>query len=404
MKSARHSQVLTALAAAYEHSAAGRTGQAGRDFQIDYRELLRRAQANDGEARVRADADLQAAAAAGWLALDKHPHDCSLTYKVRLPLAHEAALYEYLGALSPAQKRKRMADQLAQAAETPVPEAWQTRWRQWCEVTRQGALTGKSIAPLSIQDFEGNQELLALMPQLLAWRGESLLRFASCVLCGTSKRLEELSGKLESLLTQINGGQALKLEDLGLLANPRFVLCHGPLQLATSTGALDLGFLSGPFRLSMDDISRATLLSSRATRCVTIENETTFHELAKGHSGDLLIQTSYPGSGTLALLERLPRSLAFWHFGDSDPDGFEILRDLRERSGLPFRSLHMRFRAAPRGPDLTPEERRKLERLIASPTMAAERPELEAMLAAGHKGAFEQESLGRPRQAQWPYY
>lgn len=404
MKSARHSQVLTALAAAYEHSAAGRTGQAGRDFQIDYRELLRRAQAEDGEARVQADADLQSAAAAGLLALDKHSRDRSLTYKVRLPLASETALYEYLGALSPVQKRERTSDQLAQAAETPVPEAWQTRWRQWCEATRQAALAGKSIAPLSVQDFEGNQELLALLPQLLAWRGESLLRFASCVLCGSSKRLEELSGKLESLLTQINGGQTMELEGLGLLANPRFVLCHGPLQLATPAGALDLGFLSGPFRLSMDDISRATSLTTRATRCVTIENETTFHELAKGHSGDLLIHTSFAGKGTLVLLERLPRSLEFWHFGDSDPDGFEILRDLRERSGLPFRSLHMRFRAAPRGPDLTPEERRKLERLMASPTMAAECPELEAMLAAGHKGAFEQESLGRPRQAQWPYY
>jgi hypothetical protein len=216
--------------------------------------------------------------------------------------------------------------------------------------------------------------------------------------------LEELAGKLESLLTQINGGQAMKLEDLGLLANPRFVLCHGPLQLATPTGALDLAFLSGPFRLSMDDIRRVTSLATRATRCVTIENETTFHELAKGHSGDLLIQTSFAGSGTLALLERLPRSLEFWHFGDSDPDGFEILRDLRERSGLPFGALHMWFRAAPRGPDLTPEERRKLERLIALPAMAAERAELATMLAAGHKGAFEQESLGRPRQTQWPYY
>ena len=56
-----------------------------------------------------------------------------------------------------------------------------------------------------------------------------------------------------------------------------------------------------------------------ARRCLTVENETSFHELAKLRSRELLIRTSYSGSATLALLSKLPNAMEFWHFGDSDP-------------------------------------------------------------------------------------
>jgi hypothetical protein len=404
MKTIRSNPVSAALAAAYERSAAGRTGRAERDFQIDYRELLRQAQAGDGEARAIADAELAAAAEAGILVLEKHPRDPSLIFKIRLPLANEPRFYERLGLLSPTQKRANLAGQFSAASQFEIAETWRPAWVAWCDKMRQAAVDGQPAHPLSIQDPAGNLELLRLIPKLLDWREESLLRFASCVLCGHSKRLEALSGKLGALLEQVTSGEYKSLENLGLLENPRFVLCHGPLRLQTPSGALDLGLLTGPFRLSMGDIVQAVSLTADASRCLAVENETTFHELAKLRSGCLLLQTSYPGKAVLALLSRLPDSLEFWHFGDSDPDGFDILRDLRERSGLPFRGLHMRFRPQPKGPELSPEERRKLERLISLPAMEAERAELRAMLAAGHKGRFEQESLGRPAFVQWPFY
>ena len=94
-----------------------------------------------------------------------------------------------------------------------------------------------------------------------------------------------------------------------------------------------------------------------------VENETSFHELAKLRSGVLLIQTSFPGSATLPLLECLPPTLEFHHFGDSDAAGFEIFHNLRKRSERGFQALHME-----RG-----------------------------------RANFEQESLGRPK-AEWPFY
>jgi hypothetical protein len=94
------------------------------------------------------------------------------------------------------------------------------------------------------------------------------------------------------------------------------------------------------------------------------------------------------------LLQRLPDTMEFWHFGDTDPEGYEILRDLRERTGQAFRPLHMGYRPQPESPLLTSDDRRKAERLLNSPAMKAERSELEALLSAGRIGRFEQDSLG----------
>jgi hypothetical protein len=113
-----------------------------------------------------------------------------------------------------------------------------------------------------------------------------------------------------------------------------------------------------------EDIQRADEVATIARRCLTVENETSFEELAKLRSGELLVQTSYPGSGTLALVHRLPVTMEFWHFGDSDEAGFDILRVLRDKSGRDIESLHM--------------ERGRIP--------------------------FEQESLGRPTKPTWPFY
>ena len=202
----------------------------------------------------------------------------------------------------------------------------------------------------------------------------------------------------------MTGGKLQCLEDVGISASPRFVLVHGPLRLLFQDGWLDLGVLRGPVRLSDTDINRVSRIETSALRCLTVENETSFHELAKLESGELLVCTSYPGSATLAFLKKLPTTLQFWHFGDSDPEGFDILRDLRERSDRPFRALHMQWRSAGFGEHLAPSERRLLQALMESMTMQTEQDCLRQILNEGNKGSYEQESLGTPKFQKWPFY
>jgi hypothetical protein len=372
------SPILEALANRYTRSIAGRSGEAGRDVWLDIEELLRDANSVEGDSRAVAEQQLRDAEQAGILKLEPlHKRDRASLHQVRFSPACEARLFDFLGRSSPTSARAALAQQFAHASARELPERWRDGWTAWCERMRVAALAGKSVEPLDRQPTKVNEELLALLPRLLGWEGESLVRFASCVLCGDSKTLESLAardrdgefrdklrGKLGRLVEEITGGQIRSLDELGIVPNPRFGLIHGPMKLQLEGEWLDLGRLKGAFRLAEEDIRRAESVVTSARRCLTVENETSFHELAKLHSGELLVQTSFPGSGTLSLLSRLPDTMEFWHFGDCDEAGFEILRVLREKSGRDFRTLHMQPGRVP----------------------------------------FEQESLGRPTRRTWPFY
>ncbi len=372
------SPVLEALARRYERSQAGRTGTASRDMLVLLEELLAEAGCSEGEKRALAEQQLADAESAGLLVrVPVHKRDHSHIHQIRFPVLNEDALYTKITRLSPTKTRAKLAEQFTAADTTNVPTRWREKWAAWCGRMRNEALAGRSIASFDREPSRANDELLALLPKLLAWDGESLIRFASCVLCGSSKELEELAtlerdgefsgqlrGKLGRLLEEITGGEIHTLDDIGIISNPRSVLVHGPLKFCLNGAWLDFGILHGPFRLSQTDIERADKIETSSLRCSTIENETTFHELAKLQSGELLICTSYPGSGTVALLRRLPPKIDCWHFGDSDEAGFEILRVLRDKSGRDFRPLQMQAGKIP----------------------------------------FEQESLGRPTLRTWPFY
>ncbi|HET9184079.1 MAG TPA: Wadjet anti-phage system protein JetD domain-containing protein [Candidatus Angelobacter sp.] len=371
-------QLRDAIARKYERLQAGRTGRASRDTLISLEELLREADCHEGEQRAAAERELVELQRIGALALEPvHNRDrCNVGW-IRFSLANESAFYQQLGRPSPTEIRAALATQFATAVAVEVPERWREGWRKWCERLREAAASGRSVQPFDRHPSRDNAELLALLPKLLAWDGDSLVRFASCVLCGDSKRLEtlgplerngefsgQLRGKLGRLLSDITNGEIETLDDLGIIPNPRFALVHGPLLLRRGGDCIDLTRLLGPFRLSQIDIENSGEVNTTAKRCLTIENETTFHELAKLRSGELLVQTSFPGSGTLALLRRLPESLEFWHFGDSDGAGFEILDVLRARTGRDLRPLHMQRGRIP----------------------------------------AEQEALGRPTRRTWPFY
>jgi hypothetical protein len=409
------SPVFLALARLYAESKAGRTGSGQRDFLVDLKKLLAACRSEDGDDRETAIRQLREQNGK-LVQLEGPRRDADIIHQIRFPVANEAELFAFLNELSPTDRRQRLAQQFAAAIKAEIPERWSVGWRNYCEGLQLAAIQGGAVAPFSRDDFEANAELLALAPKLLAWQvkgEESLLRFASCVLTQNSKRLGELAGedelgnrrgKLGSILEAVTGGQIRSLDDIGILQAPRFALFQGPLRLEMGNEWLNLGLLRGPCRLSETDIVHATKIECPARRCLTVENETSFQELAKLHSGDLILCTSYPGSATLALLQKLPASMEFWHFGDSDPEGFDILRDLRIRSGRPFQSLFMNWRPAPTAQALDAGSRRLIERLLGSSEMQPEHEQLKQMLNAGNKGSFEQESLGRPTRKSWPFY
>jgi hypothetical protein len=399
------STVLLKLAEMYEESASGRHGEGRVDFQPAIEEVLKAAGCGEGEARELAERDLRAAREAGVIGLTPiHRRDPNHFSKVRLAPENEEAFFAYAGLVSPSARRAEWVALFREAAAWPIVERFRAEWKAFCERRAEAAKNWRGMKPFDSRDIHRGRKTIMLLTSLMAWEGRQLIRWASSILCGHSKYLEEHPG-LQALLAEATAGRAPTYESLGILPVPAGVTFHGPLRLRIGEEWHDFRDLRGQMILSGADVERITAYECEARRCLTVENGTPFRSLAALRSGELLIHTSYANDATLALLrglKALPSPPEFWHFGDTDPSGFHILADLRLRSGIAFRAFRMSYRASDQAAKLSERERALIIGLIDK--MPEEREALEAMLASGMKGDFEQESLRPPTHAAWPFY
>ena len=402
------SRVVEIMAARYRVSLAGRTDTAKRDLLFPFNDLLKTAGCMHGPDRQEAVKELEELEGRNLLILERHRSERSAILRVRLPVQNAPALFAYLGVISPENERTSLAEIFREARQANVPARFQSGWDTFCSSMAEAAVRGASVQPFDRSKIGQTRQIMEALPGILAWEGESLLRFASALLFKDSKFLEAVRPRVEACITQITKGAANTLADFGIIDHERSFLIHGPASLRFETGTMQIGLLANPVRISAADIQRAKI-ETGAARCLTVENASMLHELAKLESGTLLASSGSEGgfanSAVITFLRALPLSIELWHFGDSDPKGFDILRDLRERSGRAIRSLHMDFRASKEVQmPLDDGDRRTISRLLASDFItAAEKTKLEAIRTAGNKGDFEQESLGVPIEA-WPFY
>lgn len=386
--------ILHAFARIYQKSAAARRGVT-KDYTVPYESFLRTAGAADGDEREIAEKELVTAErqSNGHFCIDRHPRSGD---KLRLRLARiggEEWLFTQTGLATPSDKRTSLAAFFEDVATHPVPDTWQHAWNDWFSDLSQRACDGLSIQPFRPDDPAGNTELVNVLGGILHWQGEALVRYASSMICGDSKQLQALEPRLRVALTAITGRTSL--ESFGIFRKPRSVTFHGPLTLQLGATTFDFSAFPAPVTLSENNFTQSSAISTSAPLCLSVENEDVFFELATSNPGILIIQTSFPGSAALRLLKLLPPDLPFHHFGDSDPAGSDILRDLREKSGRTIRPLLMRHRQLPHTEHqpLGDHDIQTLKRLLKMDTLEDLHPHLTEILEAGEKGAFEQESI-----------
>lgn len=384
--------LLESLAESFCASAAG-SGSAIRDFLMDYEKLLQRAGAHDGDARELAEAALciWEAESDGRLRVER---DRVTRRGLRVRLRQQGGedwLFGRLGRDSPSLVRASLVRFFTEAAAAAVPDRWQTTWENWFLSLAAKASMGVPVPPFRRADPQGNTQLLNALIGVLSWGEPTTIRYASAALLGDSKLLQSLETRIGMALEAITGDASL--EARGIFPKPRRVGVYGPLRIGDADACIDLGRFSAPIWLAEGNLLTATALHSEAQLCLTVENEDVFFELAKARADILLVSTSYPGAGTRHLLHLLPSSLPVYHFGDSDPAGFDILRDLREKSGRVILPVLMNFRPNPNAVPLSEEELSICHRLLEYSLMEDVAPALVAMLQSGTKGDYEQESL-----------
>jgi len=374
-----------------------------RSRPYDWEDLLDAAGLKTAEERQTAVREAERLSQLKLHRLKGRPH---IVLKIEVPLESETWLHAQFGSQTGAKAQQAalaVVEQFLAKSHPLLPEAWNVLLSR---LKAEFALP-RAVEPFRWLEAERVEELLKLLFYLTAreWPEGTLIRDASTQIGRDSKYLEAQQSFIERAL-ELLFGRETPLEALGIQTSNSVLHYCGPLVLhfADHVKPLDLRFES---TLSVAELERATHVTTTAERLLTVENrKTTFLQLARADAprSTLIVATSFPTQAVKLLLHKLPRELPHHHFGDTDPTGWDILRKLREVFSRAVHPFHMRWHPKPNAPPLTQRDQQILNRLLADPRMADCRDELRAMLEAGTKGDFEQESLGRPVLDGWPFY
>jgi hypothetical protein len=364
-----------------------------RDFSLPYDKLVHDIAKASVAEQKRGEAVLKRLRQAGVVRWTNKPFGGGRIKSVFVIAAQEEQFFTAMGVLAPAAERQALVDSLTARLHeldgTPHAESW----KEYLIEASENAHEGRAIEGLP-NDRALHDDVIAGMLAVIRNSGPVSLRRLGSVQLNDSKKLALRRASIERLMEAFLPLELANLEAWQVEDTAPMVRFFGPLGVEL-TGEVWAGPLSSesPYTLSEQTLARAMRLSTGALRCISIENQDTFQDAIAAGCKDLLIQTSYPSRSVVRLLQMLPPSVALFHWGDTDPWGFDILRSLRQRTGKRVQALHMAYRPWPDGKKLNGREYAMIERMLTDPLLQDIRPELEAMKRAGNKGKFEQESL-----------
>lgn len=239
----------------------------------------------------------------------------------------------------------------------------------------------------TLQTIEKNKELL-------------YIREFSIKALNDSKAFEQMTGKIASVFRKFkseceNREVSEILAEYDIYYTPNYVYLKGDVIISIKGEALHLASLEQGIGIAGDDIDRVHFVSTeKIKKVITIENLTTFFRWNEENS--LIVYLGgYHNSARRMLLKEIYANIpsaSYFHFGDIDAGGFEIFRDLCEKTDIPFSTYHMNLETLQKyekfGKELTQNDRRRLEHM-------KERPEMEELVSymLAHNVKLEQECI-----------
>ena len=247
---------------------------------------------------------------------------------------------------------------------------------------------GKSVKEfIDISNPEKTTELLDVLSAIERNQKEVYIREFSIENFGDAKKFENMLGLIEKILCRFKEEYEGKniYEILGehqIYRTPNFVYFKGAgsLELKREEGSgeadfpktrINLGLLQQGIAISEKDICRFILEDTfQIKKVITIENLTTFYRWNEPKS--LMIYLGgFHNHVHVSLLQMIYKQIPqaeYLHFGDIDIGGFEIYRNLCQKTRIPF---HMYYMGIPElekyknyGRKLTENDNRRLDKLL----------------------------------------
>lgn len=198
--------------------------------------------------------------------------------------------------------------------------------------------------------YDGSQQeyedLLYLCREVLLNEEELFIRDFSMRCFGDSKKVESLLNKAQALLYQYVEDFSSKenvFEECGIVRTPTYVYMKGQARISIGKQILDLSEIKGDIAFSTTSLKEITNIEIFASRIVTIENLTSFHDI---DTQDMFVV--YLGGfhnrtkcEFLKILYLNNKDKNYLHFGDIDAGGFYIFDHLKRKTGIPFNTFYM---------------------------------------------------------------
>ena len=285
-------------------------------------------------------------------------------------------IYQYLGRTSHGdyvRNTLKLVGSFREQYTAPVAG----KFLDWLEERLRGDLPVKEFIDLT--DPEETERLIRAVQAVEENREERYVREFSISVFSDSKIFEGLHGKVGKIFRRFSpefqeADTDEILAEYGIYHTPNYVYLKGQGKLYLGTDRREkvcLSPLKQGIGISGDDLSDIRIGGTEAVKkVITIENLTTFFRWQE-ENALIIYLGGYHNKVRRSLLKEIYEILPdaeYLHFGDIDVGGFEIYRDLCQKTDIPFRLYHMGIEELEKyrdyGKKLTENDRKRLKLLI----------------------------------------
>ncbi len=198
--------------------------------------------------------------------------------------------------------------------------------------------------------------ILKLLKYVLENNSDIMERELSVAVLGDTKLFEksyksricsiiEEYGELELDLSALDKKEKEKaiLEEYQVFSNPLYIFFKGNVDIHYIDGSSISVTPDNPIAILSEAIARIEMIKVNSNRIVTVENLTSYNRINDNKSTFIYL-SGYHNTAKQRFLKKIAENnsgVSWFHFGDIDPDGYFILKNLVEKTGISFVPLYM---------------------------------------------------------------
>ena len=198
--------------------------------------------------------------------------------------------------------------------------------------------------------------ILKLLKYVLGNNSDIMERELSVAVLGDTKLFEksyksricsiiEECGELELDLSVLDKKEKEKaiLEEYQVFSNPSYIFFKGNVDIYYVDGNSISVTPDNPIAILSEAIARIEMIKVNSNRIVTVENLTSYNRINDNKSTFIYL-SGYHNTAKQRFLKKIAENnsgISWFHFGDIDPDGYYILKNLVEKTGIAFVPLYM---------------------------------------------------------------